>query len=191
MKKICLFIYFLFASYFTNSQSLEGTWQLNTPLFANYESNYTFDDSGSFSYYPALYNTLQIIYSLNGNYVINGDSIYYTVSEVVVNSVNWDNIKIEKSKNVVSGGEWFWSKDGFDNIEGMHRDFPSTSNFWSVSYSQRRTIQVSPRTFAVFFEYVEDEERTLILEGHKLNYKYINIDGDHYYYIYGASDIDD
>ena len=35
------------------------------------------------------------------------------------------------------------------------------------------------------------DEKYLVLEGHKLNYKYIDIDGDLYYYLYGPSDIED
>ena len=173
-----------------NSQNLEGIWQLNTPLTANYESRYEFGSDSSFAYYPESYNTLQIIYSLNGIFSLKDDSIYFTVNKVIIKSVDLENIKIDKSKKIIEG-EWVWVKDGFDNIQGTHRDFPSTSNFWSVSYSQRREIQIPPRTYVSFFEYVEDEDRHLILDGHKFNYKYINIDGDHYYYIYGASDIDD
>ena len=191
MKKYCLFISLLCVSYSLNSQNLEGIWQLNTPLKADYESRYEFDDDRTFIYYPASYNTLQIIYSLNGHYVINGDSIYFTIDGIVVNDVDLENLNVDKSKNMIPRGEWFWVKDGFDNIKGIHRDFPSASNSWSVSYYQRRIIQVPSKTFASSFEYFVDDERYLVLDGHKLNYKYINIDGDHYYYIYGASDIDD
>ena len=182
---------FVFAVSTSFSQNIEGVWQLNTPLKADYESRYEFDEDGAFIYYPAFYNTLQIIYSLNGHYVINADSIYLTIDEIVVNDVNLENLNVDKSKYKIPEGEWFWVKDGFDNIEGMHRDFPSASNFWSISYHQRRAIQIPPKTFASSFEFFEDDERVLIIDGHKLNYKYIGIDENFYYYIYGASDIDD
>lgn len=190
MNRNCLLLFFLFAISTSFSQNLSGEWQLNTPLRADYESRYLFNDDGSFSYHPASYNTLQIIHSLHGHYLLKGDSIYFTVDKVVVNDVDLENLKISKSKNMIPEGERFWVKDGFDNIEGMYRDFPSTSNFWSVSYYKRRTIQVPPKTFVSTFWY-DEGEKYLILDGHKLNYKYIDIDGNLYYYLYGASDIDD
>lgn len=190
MKKNCLLIFLLFVVSTSFTQNIKGVWQQNTPLFANYESTYQFGDDGSFEYHPAFYNTLQIIYSLNGHYIIKGDSIYFTVNEVVVNDVDLENLRVNKSKNMIPEVELFWVKDGFDNVDALRRDFPSTSNYWSVSYYKRRTIQVNPKTFASSFRYDVDE-KYLVLEGHKLNYKYIDIDGDLYYYLYGPSDIED
>lgn len=191
MKKYALLICFMYFSYALFSQNLVGGWQLNTPLVVGYESKYTFNSDGSFEYVPAYYNTLQVFRLLKGNYSLKGDSIFFTVTEVEVKHFDWENIKLVKGKNMVPEDELIWVKDGFDNVDGMRRNFRSASNYWSLSYYPIERIKISPKTYGSSFEYFEDDESHLILEGHKFNYKYIVIDGDFYYYLYGPSDIDE
>lgn len=189
MKTLFAFLICSCSTYYLFSQNIIGQWQINSPLSKNFEACYYFNEDGTFSYQPDSYNTLQIVSALNGRYKVTSDSLHLTITDIEIKSVDLNSLKI--TRNIHYSKERHWVKDGFDNVDGILRDFPSTSNGWSVSCFQRKTIPVSPQEYVVPFEYFEDDEMHLILDGHKFNYKYIRIDGDSFYYIYGPSDIKD
>lgn len=188
MRKVIILL-LCFSEYTLFSQNLVGHWQINTPLLKNFEACYYFNDDGTFSYHPDNYNSLQVITALKGRYKIFADSICFTITEIEVKSSDLTSIKVRRDKQHPK--ERYWVKDGFDNVDGIQRDFHSTSNGWSLSFFNRETIQIQPQEYVVPFEFFEDEERHLILDDHMFNYKYIRIDGDSFYYVYGPSDLED
>ena len=78
MKLIILFLLCICA-FTCNAQNIEGYWQLNSPLFANYQAGYDFYENNKFSYTPDRYNGLCRNLGISGKYEIRGDSIYFIV----------------------------------------------------------------------------------------------------------------
>lgn len=177
MKKIYLLIilFLLCVCTFTcNAQNIEGYWQFNSPLFANYQAGYDFYENNRFAYTPDRYNGLCRNSGISGNYEIRGDSIYFTV--LYMGKCVGGTIKRRPpSTNKRSEMELYW----ISSEKSDYRPIPSTSNYWELSNCKNQRITLEkPETWSAKFKYYKDKSGQEIIE----------IDGDKFYYIPGAEE---
>jgi hypothetical protein len=173
MKMMNLFL--LFVCVFTcNAQNIEGSWQLNSPLLANYQAGYEFYENNNFAYTPDRYNGLSRNLGISGKYEIKQDSIYFTVlyiSERIGGTIR----RRPTITNKRSEMELYW----ISSEKSDYRPIPSTSNYWELTNCkvQRITLE-KPETWSASFKYYKDKSGQEIIE----------IDGDKFYYIPGPDE---
>lgn len=173
MRIINMFILFLWMVT-CHAQDIEGYWQLNSPLFANFQAGYDFYENNRFEYRPGIYNGLCRIFAISGKYEIKGDSIYFTVlymSECEGGTIKRRSTTTNKSSEM----ELYW----ISSEESDHRPIPSTSNSWELTNykTQRKTLE-KPETWSASFRYYKDKSGQEIIE----------IDKDKFYYIPGPEE---
>lgn len=204
MKKLLFLLFFISLIKLTSGQDLSGDWQQGTPLLNQSLSFYSFDNEsdGEYHYFPP-YGDFNIINCIKGHYLLNSDSItfslesvfYYTdwsVERKAFNDIDlseiiyWGN-SIDSNRlamRMAPRAQIVWEMDSSRNVYGKKQYRPATCNYWELSSRQIVEKEVNPpRVYSAAFSYDDKSNGYIMIDGEKRAIRRITIDGEDFYYI--------
>ena len=163
MKKI-LFIIILVSFFVLETQSAKAQAGLYSKDSIRYVkgSFYEFIED-RFTYCTDAYNDVYGQFCISGNYIVAGDSIYFTVRRIeTMELVSLHRITPSRRETELVI---------LNDTSSYRREKPSSSNFWAMSTGKVQSVNLENTNFSAKFRIVKNNEYE----------EYIEIDGERFY----------